>query len=233
MRVGCVRNGHADARTSRMAGTRSANVLAIVCREVEMVRRYWSSHARVASGFAMMLLIWACLRENTPERSDAGTVDTASPAASAVTPATGPGVQVTRTDAASVRLATQFKLTDENFAKFIRAADSVASLASSDSAVRAHLNQPIGDAGATEANAGLKWLETNLSVNNAIIANGLSPHDYYVMAIAIASAEQTDPTAAPPTPVAKHNAEFVRRKTAELKRLHALESNRPRIVITP
>src|SRR5262245_8634242 len=50
-------------------------------------------------------------------------------------------------------------------------------------------------------------------VSNAIAANGLSPRDYFVMAIAIASAEQTKPSAVPPTPVARANAAFLRSRT--------------------
>lgn len=188
--------------------------------------------SRAAVGALALVVAASCLRDQQA-RDAAGSIDTASPAATAVTPATGPGAQVTRTDGASVRAATQFKLTDENFNKFLRAADSLAALQSHDANVRAHLTQPLADAGSSDADAGLRWLESNAAVNAAIESAGLSARDYFVMAIAIASAEQTRPSAAPPTPVAKDNAEFVRRRASDVARLHTLESGKPRIVITP
>jgi hypothetical protein len=169
----------------------------------------------------------ACLRDKSHDRAAAGTVDTASPAASAITPATGLGVQVTRTDSESVRLATQFRLTKENFTKFLAAAESLSVLAKRDSSARNHLRQPIAGAGGNELDAGLKWLESNTAVNNAIVANGLSARDYFVMAIAIPNAEQTKPSAARSTPVARANAQFLRTKTREVARLHSLERGTP------
>ena len=82
--------------------------------------------ARVAAAAVSVALVStaACLRDKSHDRAAAGAVDTASPAASAITPATGPGVQVTRADSESVRLATQFKLTKENFTKLLAAAES-------------------------------------------------------------------------------------------------------------
>jgi hypothetical protein len=190
------------------------------------------SVSRFAAGALALVVAASCLRDQQGGAA-AGTVDTASPAASAITAATGPGAQVTRTDGASVRTATQFKLTDENFNKFLRAADSLAALQNLDAGVRGHLAQPLADAGSTDADAGLRWLESNAAVSGAIESAGLSVRDYFVMAIAIASAEQTRPSAAPPTPVAKDNAEFVRRRSADVARLHTLESGKPKIVITP
>jgi len=169
----------------------------------------------------------ACLRDQSHDGAAAGAVDTASPAASAITPATGPGVQVTRTDSESIRLAAQYTLTKENFTKFLAVAESLSVLAMRDSTVRNHLRQPIGGAAANELDAGLKWLESNAAVNNAIVANGLSVRDYFVMAIAIATAEQTKPSVAPPTPVARANAQFLRTKTRDIARLHSLERGTP------
>src|SRR5215468_4222320 len=77
----------------------------------------------------------------------------------------------------TVRLATQYKLTKENFTKFRAAAESISVLAMRDSSVRNHLRQPITGAGANELDAGLKWLESNPAVSNAIVVNGLSPRD--------------------------------------------------------
>lgn len=190
------------------------------------------SVSRIAIGALALVVTASCLRDQK-ERAAAGAIDTASPSASAITATTGPGAQVTRTDGASVRAATQFKLTDENFNKFLRAADSLAALQSRDASVRSHLTQPLADAGSTDADAGLRWLESNAAVSNAIGSAGLSVRDYFVMAIAIASAEQTLPSAAPPTPVSKDNAEFVRRRSADITRLHTLESGKPKVVITP
>jgi hypothetical protein len=171
----------------------------------------------------------ACLRDKSHEGAAGGAVDTASPAgaAAAITPATGLGVQVTRTDSESILLATQYELTKENFTKFLAAAESLSVLAMRDSSVRNHLRQPIAGADANELDAGLKWLESNPAVNNAIVGSGLSAHDYFVMAIAIASAEQTKPSATPPTPVARANAKFLRKKPRELARLHSLQRGTP------
>jgi hypothetical protein len=188
--------------------------------------------ARAAMGVALVSMA-ACLRDKSHDRAAAGAVDTASPAVSSVTPAIGLGVQVTRTDGESVRLATQYKLTKENFTKFLAAAESLSVLAMRDSSVRNHLRQPIAGVGANELDAGLKWLESNAAVNDAIVGNGLSARDYFVMAIAIASAEQTKPSAAPPTPVARANAQFLRTKTREVARLHSLERGTPGAVVTP
>lgn len=193
------------------------------------------SASRIAAGALTLVVAASCLREQQggAAAGTVDTVDTASPAATAITPATGPGAQVTRTDAASVRTATQFRLTDENFDKFLRAADSLVARQDRDAAVHKHLTQPLADAGSTDADAGLRWLESNPAVAAAIESAGLSVRDYFVMAIAIASAEQTRPSSAPPTPVAKDNAEFVRRRSADIERLHRLESGKPKIVITP
>ena len=150
-----------------------------------MIHRSIPRFARLAMS-ATLVFMASCLRGKSHERAAAGTVDTASPAASATTPATGPGVQVTRSDAESVRLATQYKHTKEDFATFLAAAESISLLAMRDSSVRNHLRQPVAGAGANELDAGLKWLESNPAVSSAIAANELSPRDYFVMAIAIA-----------------------------------------------
>jgi hypothetical protein len=197
-----------------------------------MAQRSIPLFARAAMSVALVAMA-SCLRDKSHDRAAGGSVDTASPAASAIPAAVGPGVQVTRTDGESVRLATQFKLTNENFAKFLVAAESLSALAIRDSSVRNHLRQPIADGGANELDAGLKWLGSNGATNNAVTANGLSTRDYFVMAIAIASAEQTKPSAAPPTPVAQANAEFLRTRTRDVVRLHLLERGTPGVVVTP
>ena len=176
---------------------------------------------------AALVSMTACLRDKSHDRAAAGAVDTASPAASAIIPAMGPGVQVTRTDSESVRLAAQYKLTKERFTKFLAAAESLSVLAMRDSSVRNHLRQPIAGASASELDAGLKWLESNTAVNSAIVANGLSARDYFVMGIAIANAEQAKPSPARPTRVARANTQFLRTRTREVARLHLLERGTP------
>lgn len=140
------------------------------------------------------------------------------------TPAVGPLVQVTKTDSRSVRDATGFLITDENLAKFVQASESLAVLRARDPEVRKLSDQNLSEAGSTEADAGLKLLESNTTVSNAITASGLSVRDYFVMAIALASAARfiDDPTAAPPTPSSEKNANFLRQHTADLARLREL-----------
>src|SRR5262249_6625255 len=101
----------------------------------------------------------ACSRIEA-ERTEPGPVD----ASAAMT---APGVQITRTDGRSLRKATTFRLTPANLAAFMRAADTLASLERSDSAVRDYLNVTISDAGSLDAEAGRRWLEVNPKVRNA------------------------------------------------------------------
>ena len=55
--------------------------------------------------------------------------------------------------------------------------------------MHAVLNLPAAvDAGSTDAEAGLKWLESNDSVSKAISSAGISVRDYYVGSIAIGAA---------------------------------------------
>jgi hypothetical protein len=178
----------------------------------------------------------ACSRDGTSEQSSAGTVDTATLALSTSTPAAGPGVHVTAGDTKSVRAAGEFEITEENFGKFLRAADSLQSLQARDSAARTLLmvNDTV-DAPTTQEDAGVKRLESNAQVNNAITSSGLSVRDYFVMAIAIASAERfmANPAAAPPTPSLQKNAEFLRGKTAELANLRMLRRGTEAVQVTP
>jgi hypothetical protein len=154
----------------------------------------------------------------------AATVDTGNP--SSVTPAAG-AAQVTATDAKSVNLATKYKLTDDNFRRFIAATDSIAAVRARDPQARALLDQPITDAGAgtrvSAMDAGRKHLEAYAPLNNAITSNGISVPDYFVASIAIAQAERFmgDPKAAPPTPALGANAAFLTAHRAELEALHA------------
>jgi len=140
-----------------------------------------------------------------------------------VTPAAGGAAQVTSTDAKSVRLATEYKLTPENFAQFVKASDSLAVLRRHDGMVNALLNEQITDAATgtyvSGDNAGVQHLESNAKINNAIVSTGMSVPDYFVASIAIAQAERflDNPKAAPPTPALGDNIKFLQQHRAELQ----------------
>ena len=166
---------------------------------------------------------------------DTSALDTAAMRTSGATPATGPGIHVTRTDGKSVTRAMRYELTPDNFSHFLAAADSVVAVATRDSSARAALQSNLTDAGSTDNDAGQKWLEANAPVNTAINQAGISVKDYFVAGIAIAAAERftADPKAAPPTPSLAKNAEFLRSHTADLARLHTQEALRPVVVSKP
>jgi hypothetical protein len=195
-----------------------------------------STH-RLLALFAAALAIAAC------GRSDRTTADSASGALGAradqaadighplsVTPAAGGAAQVTPTDAKSVTLATEYKLTDDNFRRFIQASDSLAVLRKRDPQARALLDEQINDAGVdtrvSANNAGRKHLESNVAVNNAITASGLSVKDYFVASIAIAQAERflDDSRAAPPTPALGANIDYLRAHRAELRAMRSRDA---------
>jgi len=191
---------------------------------------------------AATTLFSACGRDRSNDnRASAGGAldtaagDTASLRTSGATPATGPGIHVTRTDGKSVTRAMRYELTSNNFSHFLAAADSVVAVASRDSAARAALQSNLTDAGSTDNDAGQKWLESIAPVNNAINQAGISVKDYFVAGIAIAAAERftADPKAAPPTPSLTKNAEFLRSHAADLERLHTQEALRPVVVSKP
>lgn len=58
-----------------------------------------SKWAKSLTAIAVVGLLGACSRNAGEERAAAGTVDSAAARTTATTPAVGPGVQVTRTDA--------------------------------------------------------------------------------------------------------------------------------------
>jgi hypothetical protein len=190
-------------------------------------------HRAVLAGAAAAAVLSACSKK--PAGESAGTVDTATLHTSAVTQAVGPGVHVTRTDASSASKATGLELTPQNFTAFVAAADSLVALQGRDAAAHTYLTANLTDAGSTDADAGLKYLESNDAVSKAISSAGISPRDYFVEAIAIADASQfmNDPKAAPPTPALAKNAEFLRQHTADLARLRAQQDNKPAVVVTP
>jgi hypothetical protein len=189
---------------------------------------------------ASAALIGACGRDRSSDtQAAAGTVDatadTAALRTSGATPATGPGIHVTRTDGKSVTRAMRYELTPDNFSHFLAAADSVVAVASRDSSARVALQTNLTDAGSSDNDAGRKWLEAIAPENAAINQAGLSVKDYFVAGIAIAAAERfiTDPKAAPPTPSLTRNAEFLRSHTADLEKLHTQEGLRPVVVSKP
>ena len=191
---------------------------------------------------AFATVIAACGRDrsNDNRASAAGALDTSAADTAALrtlgaTPATGPGIHVTRTDGKSVTRSMRYELTPDNFSHFLAAADSVVAVASRDSAARAALQSNLTDAGSTDNDAGRKWLESNAPVNTAINQAGISVKDYFVAGIAIAAAERfmADPKAAPPTPSLAKNAEFLRSHKADLEQLHTQEGLRPVVISKP
>jgi len=207
---------------------------------------------RIASAAVIMasVMLAGCgHRDRRPSDSAGGGVDSAnataaSPASlpasdttrgalSATTDAIGPGIQVTPTDEHNINRSFDLKLDNNNWTKFMRAADSVAALRARDPEVRKYLDQRI--VGATTDDAGLKYLQANPQVNNAIVAAGLSVKDYYRLGIVIADATRfmNDPKTAPPTPAGRSNAEFVRNHPADLEHLRAVTQGSPVVQTKP
>ena len=176
-------------------------------------------HARCAStaAFAALLsLALACGGGDAGRGTDSAggaanvsNVDTTR-ATTAVTPA-APAPQPTVEDAKVVRDAMEYKLTEDNLNKFIKAGSSLAFLRARDPQVRVVLEQASGTR-ASGDDAALERLERNPQVSKAITDAGLSVRDYYTMSIAIASAQRfvDNPNAAPPTPTLSDNAKFLR-----------------------
>jgi len=163
----------------------------------------------------------------TASGSVAPTSDTTNGAISATTAAIGPGIQVTTTDQHNVTRAFDLKLTDDDWAKFLKAADSVASLRARDPQVRAHLDEQI--VGAKTDDAGQKWLESDPKVAAAITSAGLTVKDYYRLGIVTATAVRfmNNPKSAPPTPAGKSNAEFLKAHQADLAHLQSITQGTP------
>lgn len=202
-----------------------------------MLAKQASSPAVVMTALA---LVAACAgsRDDQNRAGDSATHATASSGAiapsndsttrlSAVTAAVGPGIQITSTDQHEVSRSLDLKLTDDNWSKFMRAADSVAALRARDASVRQHLDQQI--VAAREDDAGRKWLEAEPKVVAAITAAGLSVKDYFRLGIATAAAARfmDDPQAAPPTPAGRENADFLRSHASDLEHLRALSAGGP------
>jgi len=186
----------------------------------------------IIGSLALACIAAGCSAKERNERAAAGAID--SLPITTTVPAEG-FVQVTRTDSKSITKATEYKLTNDNFAHFLAASDSLVALCARDSASRQVLTANLADAGSTDVDAGLRWLESHPTVDAAINSAGISTRDYYVQGIAIASAEQFigNPKAAPPTPTTRENAEFLRTRAADLDRLHAMRTGGPVSVTHP
>jgi hypothetical protein len=185
---------------------------------------------------AVAAAVLAACSKRPNEQTAAGAVDTsAGTTLTTVTPAVGPGVQVTRTDEKSEQKALEYELTPDNFSKFLAAADSVSALAARDSSTRNHLAANITDAAAKDNDAGLKWLESNDSLSRVVNSAGISVRDYYVTSLATAAAARflNDPKAAPGTPTLRKNADFLKTRQADLDHLQALRDNRPIVTVKP
>lgn len=181
------------------------------------------------------MLVAACSSRVKNRDTAGGQLDTAAMRTGAATPAAGPGVHVTGTDGKSVTRAMRYELTPQNFASFLAAADSIVALQARDPATRSYLTEPAIDSGKLKTDAGLKYLEANNAISQAISGAGISVKDYFVASIAIAAAERfiSDPKSAPPTPSLTKNAEFLRSHQLELDRLRAEREGKPVITSTP
>ena len=155
--------------------------------------------------------------------------DTTHGTISAKTEAIGPGIQVTSTDEHNVNRAFDLKLTNDDWARFLKAADSVAALRARDPQVRAHLDSTI--VGARTDDAGQKWLEADPKVSAAITSANLTVKDYYRLGIVTAEAVRfmNNPKSAPPTPAGRANAEFVKNHKADVEHLEAISQGAPAI----
>ena len=148
--------------------------------------------------------------------------DTTNGAISATVQALGPGIQVTPTDQHNVNRAFDYKLTDNDWSRFLKAADTVAALRARDAEVRTYLSSQI--VGAKTDDAGEKWLEANPKVSGAITSAGLTVKDYYRLGLVTAEATRfiNNPASAPPTPAGRANAEFVAKHKADIEHLRTI-----------
>jgi len=203
--------------------------------------RFWRG---IVPAMAASAVLNACSNSNkatnnaanqASQQTAAGALDTGALPTTGAPGAAGPAVQVTRTDSKSVSRATQFELTDDNFTKFMAAADSIVALEGRDPSMKQYLSQNLTDAAAKDADAGLRWLQASAAATKAINSAGLPVQDYFVESIAIADAQRfmTNPGAAPPTPALSKNAAFLRSHQADLERLQAEREGRPVVTVKP
>ena|SRR5690242_8309996 len=166
-------------------------------------------------------------RDSVAATDSAAHATAANGAISATTKALGPGIQVTPTDEHNVNRAFDYKLTDNDWSRFLKAADTVAALRARDPQVRAYLDAQI--VGAKTDDAGEKWLESNAKVSDAITSAGISVKDYYRLGLVTAEATRfmDNPASAPPTPAGRANAEFVRNHKADVDHLRSITQGTP------
>lgn len=172
------------------------------------------SATRLSTALAVGLLIAAvgCGGDDArPADSAAGVaVSDTSRTTATLTPA-APAPQPTAEDAKVVRDALEFKLTEDNLNKFMKAGSSLAFLRARDPQIRGYL-ESIGGSREKDDDAALERLEGHAQISKAIQDAGLSVRDYYTMSLAITSAQRfiDNPEAAPPTPTLSDNAKFLR-----------------------
>lgn len=162
-------------------------------------------------------------RDTPPRDSASGAlaaVDSSAPVdtlnTSARTPTAG-ALPVTPGDAKRVTEATEYRLTDANFAAYLQASRRLSFLRARDPQIRAML-QGAHDRPDSEM---ADRMETNPQIQQALGDAGISVRDYQVAGIAVASARRFmgNPAAAPPTPTARENAEFLARHKEVLAQL--------------
>jgi len=181
----------------------------------------YAGHVSTVLAAALMMAI-SCRGGDSGGTSDSAAgvapADTTQATAS-LTPA-APAPQPTAEDAKDVRDALEFKLTEDNLNKFIKAGSSLAFLRARDSQVRGYLESVAGSREQNDDSA-LERLQSHPQINKAISDAGLSVRDYYTMALAIASAQRfvDNPNAAPPTPTLSDNAKFLRDHKGHLAHL--------------
>ena len=176
------------------------------------------SFTRVVTLTVALAAVAACDRGEIAEDSARLATDTMATTAEP-TPA-GPLPTVPGEDAELVMAATEYEITSENFERFLRASEALSYLRARDAQVRSLLERA-GGTSDTSANSLLDQLEAHPQISQAITSAGMSVRDYYVMAIALAAAQRysANPESAPPTPVGRKNAEWVRGNQAQVARL--------------
>ena len=180
--------------------------------------------ARVSTVLAVLLATaaGACGRDAASRASDSAAGALAADTTRATTTLTpaAPAPQPTAEDAKVVRDALEFKLTEDNLNKFMKAGSSLAFLRARDAQVRGYL-ESIGGSREKNDDAALERLEGHAQISKAITDAGISVRDYYTMALAITSAQRfiDNPNAAPPTPTLSDNARFLRDRKEHLAHL--------------
>lgn len=169
--------------------------------------------------FTVALALSACGDSDQAAQDSARFATDTMPATTSTAPV-GPIPSLPAADGDLMRDALEFQITDENFAKFVRASEALSFLRSRDMNVRSMLEQA-GTSADTTTGSLLERLESHPQVSQAIANAGMTVRDYYVMAIALANARRhaANPEGAPPTPVGTANAEWLAKNQGQLARL--------------